>query len=153
MLDTDLAGFVEAGLHHVWGDRLEQHLPDMSSTVRDGDVGLLTFYSDEYVKWSSIVLVGVPLSVNLLKEIQEINSGLPIGTLTVRAGDDDHCLLIWSYKVLPTWLDTDSRTSAKLIVDVTTNAPNMVRMSRDRLSTFGGQPHVPEDLGTLMFLS
>ena len=153
MQDADLAGFVQAGLRHVWGDRPEEHMPGLSSTVRDGDVGFMAFYSDEYVKWSSIVVVDAPLSVELMKAVQGINSGLPIGTLTVQPADDGDCLILWSYKILPSWLDADSQTSAKLIVDVRTNVPNMVRMSRERLSSVGGRAYVPDSLGTLMFFS
>ena len=73
---SDQGDFVEGALHHVWGARAEQHLPEMSMTVRDGDVGFLIFYSDEYVKWSSIVKVDVPINAELLELVAEMNKGL-----------------------------------------------------------------------------
>jgi hypothetical protein len=76
---SDQGDFVEGALHHVWGASAEQHLPGMSMTVRDGDVGFLTFYSDEYVKWSSIVA--------------EINKGLPVGVFDGEARRPNHVVL------------------------------------------------------------
>ena len=145
---SDQGDFVEGALHHVWGARAEQHLPGMSMTVRDGDVGFLTFYSDEYVKWSSIVKVDVRINAELLELVAEMNKGLPVGSLTVKPDG----LIMWSYKVLPQWIDTDSRTSAQMLADVCTNVPNFVRMCRQRLENSGGAPYTPNEIGALMFL-
>lgn len=150
---TDLAGFVQAGLDHVWGDRVKEHLPGISSTVRDGDVGFYVFYCEDYIKWSSIVTARTPITGNVVKAIRDINTGLPFGGVTLLADDDGDCLTLWSFKILPAWLDPDTSVSAKLMVDVLTNVPNMVRMSREKLVPCGGEPHVPDDLGVLMFFS
>lgn len=150
---SDLADFIEAGLNHVWGGRVSEHMPGMSSTVRDGDVGFLTFYCDDYVKWSSIVAVRTPLTLEVVQAVREINTNLPFGAVTLLADDNNDCIALWAYKILPSWIDSETSVSAKLLLDVVANVPNMVRLSREKLLPRGGQPHVPDDLGVLMFFS
>lgn len=150
---TQLTDFIEEGLQHVWGDRAQPHMPGMSMTVRDGDVGFYVFYCDDFIKWSSIVHASTPVTLEVLKIVQEINSSLPIGAVTVQTGDEGgDAIILWSYKVLPRWVEPGTQASIQLMLDVTTHVPTMVRLCREKLAGFG-QPHVPDDLGVLMFFS
>lgn len=127
-------------------------MPGMSTTVRDGDVGFFAFYCEDFIKWSSIVHASTPVTLEVLKIIQEINSNLPIGAVTLQAGDDGQAIVLWSYKVLPHWIEPGDPASIKLMLDVTTHVPTMVRLCRQKLEGYG-EPHVPDDLGVLMFFS
>lgn len=152
MMNENLSGFVVEALNRTWGDRVDDHMPGLSSTVHADDVGFMAFYSEEFVKWSAIVTANTPLTVELLQQVVDINTHLPIGQVTIRPADSG-CLVVWSYKVLSKWIDTDAASSAKLLLDVSYNVDSMVRLCREKLAGVGGDPHVPDDLGVLMFLS
>lgn len=149
-MNEDLAGFVTEALTRTWGDRVREHIPGLSSTVNAGDVGFMVFYNDDYIKWSAIVTANAPLAVELLQQIAEINTQLPIGQVTVHPRDNG-CLTVWTYKILSKWIDTDASSSAKMLLDTSYNVDTMVHLCREKLGGAGGEAHVPDDLGVLMF--
>lgn len=147
----DSERFIKAALRHVLSESLVENSPTYC-TAHLGDAGLMVFYCPDYVSWKSTVQADVPVTTGLLQTIEQINEQLPMGQLTVSSNDEAVALVVWRYKILPRWLDTESRGSANLLLDVTSNAATMVRMCRERLAVHGGVPYTPENLDTLLFI-
>jgi len=138
----EIQDFIDAGLDRVYPEKWKRSIP-IFSVIEAGGIGILVIHDSKYniINIKAGVLTGLTFSPELVADVGEMNTEIPVGACVLYEGNPEYWRLKYSIKLRYNWVDPQSRSSALMILNSLHVVPDLVNHGIERLSPkHGGDP-------------
>jgi hypothetical protein len=142
VIDESVQEFLRIGIERTYPGKWKEIFPGASAIDSDG-CGILVIHDRKngYLAFASWVLSGVTFSPDLVRSLGKLNSGIILGAYVLSEGQKDHWFITYAIKMRYSWVDSQSRVSAYMLLDALSAVPQFVARGIEELSPkFGGSP-------------
>jgi hypothetical protein len=128
MSDDLIDKFLRHWIQYIYPNRWEEVFGTALIVVHD-DVGIFisNIPGEGDISFAAGVLTGLELSTDLVDSVANVNRSTKIGSIYLSKGEADW-QIIYTCKLLKSWIDPSSRSSAQMIVDILSNIPDLVNI-------------------------
>jgi hypothetical protein len=142
VIDESVQEFLHIGIERRYPGKWKEIYPGASAIDADGH-GILVVHDREHghLAFASWVLGGVAFSPDLIRNLGKLNNEAVLGAYVLSEGQMDHWSITYAIKMRYSWVDSQSRVCAYMILDALTAVPQFVARGIEALTPqLGGEP-------------
>jgi hypothetical protein len=128
MSDEAIDSFLQEIMQNVYPDEWKKQFGTALTVAHDG-VGIFVsnIPGDNGISFAAGVLTDLQLSPELVSEVADLNRSTRIGGVYLSNAESDW-QLVYTCKILKSWVDASSNASVQMLVDILSNIPALVKV-------------------------